>query len=391
MKKEEDEIRELFRSRLTTARMPVQEGFWEKLQEKLPAAAQAQAPRIFSMFRYSAAAAVLVLIIVAYALVTYLSPNREIEEAFRELAITGNPTSIPLPTLPQEKATRQTPQPAKPLPTYSGSSVKTVPAQWSTTPEEELDSVSFSFSFSLTVTSEEEHSPEYSPYTSTSYLEKNDHHENKPTPLFHTGEGGTGKWSVAPYLAISLPGTDHSSGLHSLVSTELSATRNTTVKHKIPVTAGVAVRRALNKKVALESGLFYTCLRSELEAGTYSQQQKLHYIGFPLKAAVTLMEKRGLDLYLSAGGALEKCVSGTLKTMQQAEGTDSSSGESVRPNTLQASLTAAAGVQYRLNDRLALYAEPGLAYYFDDTTPVATLRKDKPVNFTLSCGVKIIY
>ncbi|MCD8165921.1 MAG: hypothetical protein LUE93_07210 [Bacteroides sp.] len=388
MKKEEDEIRELFRSRLTAARMPVQEGFWEKLQEELPAAAQAQAPRIFSLFRYGAAAAVLVLIVAAYTLVTYLSPNREIEEAFRELAVTGDPTAIPLPALPEEKAAPQTPQPVKPVQAYTGSPARTVPAQWTTPYEEEADSVSFSFS--LTVTSEEEHTPEYSPYTSTSYREKSDPRENKAAPFIHTDIKERGIWSIAPYLSTSLPGTDHSSGLQSLASTELSATRTTTVTHKMPVTAGVAVRRALNKKVALESGLFYTCLRSELEGGTYSQEQKLHYIGIPLKAAVTLMENKGFDLYLSAGGAIEKCVSGTLKTMQQAERTDSS-GENVRPNALQTSLTAATGVQYRLNDRLALYAEPGLSYYFDDNTPVATLRKEKPLNFTLTCGVKIIY
>ena len=89
---------------------------------------------------------------------------------------------------------------------------------------------------------------------------------------------------------------------------------------------------------------------------------------------------------------LEKSNSGNIKTdyFDAAKHTHSSK-HSLKVDPLQLSLTAALGLQYKFNERISVYAEPGLAYYFDDGSPVSTIRKEKPLNFNLLCGVRMTY
>ena len=59
MKKENDEITDLFRTRLADAGMTVRDGFWEELSQDIPVACQHRRRLIF--FRVAAAASVLLV------------------------------------------------------------------------------------------------------------------------------------------------------------------------------------------------------------------------------------------------------------------------------------------------------------------------------------------
>ena len=48
----------------------------------------------------------------------------------------------------------------------------------------------------------------------------------------------------------------------------------------------------------------------------------------------------------------------------------------------------AAGVQVNITPQIGLYAEPGIAYYFDDGSDVETIRKEHPLNFNLQVGLR---
>ena len=56
MKKENDEITDLFRTRLADAGMSVRDGFWEELSQEIPVACQHR--RRILLFRVAAAASV---------------------------------------------------------------------------------------------------------------------------------------------------------------------------------------------------------------------------------------------------------------------------------------------------------------------------------------------
>jgi len=167
------------------------------------------------------------------------------------------------------------------------------------------------------------------------------------------------------------------------------------VKHKMPVSVGVSVRVELNRLWAIESGIFYTMLSSELQSGKetvyYEQEQRLHYIGIPLKFSRTIWKNRHFDVYASVGGAVEKCASGELKptyVMGQEQHIKKKSDD-IRISELQWSVDAAVGAQYKLTKELGIFAEPGIAYYFDDGSNVQTIRKEHPTNFRLQFGLRL--
>lgn len=169
----------------------------------------------------------------------------------------------------------------------------------------------------------------------------------------------------------------------------------TDVKHHMPVTVGASIRFPLSKQFAIETGLNYTLLSSDLKAGEnshYTQEQKLHYLGIPVKGSWMFFDRKYVTLYLSAGGAMEKCVSGKLKNTYIVEGKTTETETSdldVKP--LQWSVTSAVGVQFNATEHFGIYAEPGVSYYFDDGSNVQTIRKEKPFNFNLQLGFRVTY
>lgn len=151
--------------------------------------------------------------------------------------------------------------------------------------------------------------------------------------------------------------------------------------HKQPLSFGVSVRKNLKHGFSLESGLTYTYLASDVwfEGWSDKVSQKLHYVGIPLRANWNFLENGNFSMYVSAGGAVEKCVYGKM----------GSEKATVKP--LQLSVMGAVGAQYNISRRIGLYVEPGVSHYFDDGSSVQTIRKENPCNFTLQAGVRLMY
>lgn len=86
------------------------------------------------------------------------------------------------------------------------------------------------------------------------------------------------------------------------------------IDHKQPVTVGLSLRKGLPKGFSLETGLTYTYLASDVKYAGSSDivSQKLHYIGIPLRANWNFIDTKTFTVYVSAGGAVEKCVYGTM-------------------------------------------------------------------------------
>lgn len=153
------------------------------------------------------------------------------------------------------------------------------------------------------------------------------------------------------------------------------------IDHKQPLSFGLSVRKNLGKGFSVESGLTYTYLASDVKFDDSSEKmsQKLHYIGIPVRANWNFVDKKSFTMYVSAGGAVEKCVYGKI----------GSESETVKP--LQLSVMGAVGAQYNVSDRVGLYLEPGVSYFFDDGSAVQTIRKENPCNFTLQAGIRLTY
>ena len=298
MKKENDEITDLFRTRLADAGMNVRDGFWEELSQEIPVACQHR--RRILLFRVAAAASVLLVLAAASATFLYFSPKEEMEEAF----------------------------------------------------------ITFSMSFSFSAT------------TSTG---NGNRYGNQGNNGFWQATNGDTESSVAPEeqsnVNVAQPKAvkKHRWAMKVQVGTALPADNGT---YKMPVSAGVTVERKLNESLGIETGLLYSNLRS---AG-----QHLHYLGIPVKVNVTLVDTKKFDLYATVGGIADKCIAGAPDN-------------SFKEEPIQLAVTACIGINYKINDRLAVFAEPGVSHHFKTDSKLATVRTKRPTNFNLLCGLRMTY
>ena len=169
----------------------------------------------------------------------------------------------------------------------------------------------------------------------------------------------------------------------------------TDVNHHLPVTVGASFRWNINDDWALETGLMYTLLVSDSrsgEAAYMEQEQRLHYVGIPLKVQRSIWKNDRFAFYGLAGGAVEKCVSGKVKTAYvTSSGLRNEESESLDIDPLQWSVMAALGAQVNFTKQVGLYVEPGVAYYFDDKSGIETIRKEHPFNFNLQLGMRFSF
>ncbi len=168
----------------------------------------------------------------------------------------------------------------------------------------------------------------------------------------------------------------------------------TKIRHKTPVRMGVSLYYPLGNKWALNTGITYTKLSSELVSGSaayrYNSRQQLHYIGVPLQLNYTIWSAGRLTTYANVGVHVEKVVYGTLKTDYIVDSVlQESTLEKIRSKTIQTSLNAGLGVNYSITDHVGIYFEPGIRYHFDDKSTVYTIYKDKPLNFNVQFGLRL--
>lgn len=153
------------------------------------------------------------------------------------------------------------------------------------------------------------------------------------------------------------------------------------IQHHQPISVGLSVRKKLAYGFSVETGLTYTLLSSDvwLANADESIDQKLHYLGIPLRVNWNFLDSRLVTLYVSGGGMVEKCVYGKL----------GSESETVKP--LQFSVSGMVGAQYNATRKIGLYIEPGVSYFFDDGSDTQTIRKENPFNFNIQAGIRLTY
>ena len=151
-------------------------------------------------------------------------------------------------------------------------------------------------------------------------------------------------------------------------------------RHHQPLSVGLTFRKELPHGLSIQSGAVYTYLHSELTPapGAGEIDQRLHFIGIPLRLDWRFFERRSFSLYIGAGGMLERCVAARLAS------------DRVREPGMQFSASAAFGAQYRLTDVVGLYFEPDLSCYFT-RTDLETARTRSPLTFTLRLGVRFSF
>jgi len=167
------------------------------------------------------------------------------------------------------------------------------------------------------------------------------------------------------------------------------------VKHKTPVTFGASVSKRIGKKWSFGTGVNYTKLSAELTSGSganfISSEQNIHYVGIPVQINYNVIQKGAFTGYITGGGLAEKAVSGDIKTKYIVDGViKEESKEKINEKPVQISVNTAAGLQLKVIKNIGIYAEPGVSYHFKDNSSLQTIYKEKPLNFNLKFGVRLI-
>lgn len=193
----------------------------------------------------------------------------------------------------------------------------------------------------------------------------------------------------------SLPGGDYGNGegLNSGGSYNLlSPDDYTDVVHRPPISFSLTANFPVGENLGLETGLSYTYLFSRFNRNDnfiYRGTLQQHYIGIPVNLRYTVWQNDAWNIYLLAGGSIEKGLRAIYKQEIEYNGdrvhhTDVYS----RIDGFQFSAQGGVGFSYRLRDNLSLFGEPRIVYYFKNNQPMSA-RTDNPLIFGLNMGIRL--
>ncbi len=213
--------------------------------------------------------------------------------------------------------------------------------------------------------------------------------------------GGTGNVSIATHsqnmmLMSAAPDTEYSTADDPRLGYAMSNADEDIVKevkHRMPMRFGLSAAFSLTDRLALETGLTYTQLNSDLREGSeksyYKGTQQLHYVGIPINLKYSIYTVGALTIYASAGALVEQCVSGKKEMDLVVNGkTEEQTSGPAGSTPMQLSFNAAAGLQYNFTPLVGIYAEPGVSYYVNDKSSLSTVYKEHPWNFNVSLGLR---
>lgn len=346
MKKENDEVIDLFRSRLSYTEMDTRDDSWAKLNSHM--ALIAQRKHMFFM-RLVSSVAVLFVLLASSAMFWYLSPKEEMSEAFSQLAVSNQSNLV-------GDQVYQSFTPAPPMAsTHNVKPLSSSSANLQNSFPEDSLMVSVSFGFSITSVNHNV----YDNHESDVYWSSHDEYYSYPIDVSNssfdneiadTSVSKTHDWAVKTFGGIAFP--------------------NNLISKSLPFNIGVGIERKLNDFLAIETGVQY--------ANVPSNNGKLHYLGLPIKLNVTYAKLKKVDLYASIGGIAEKCISGAIKNDFKHE-------------PIQLAVNAAIGAKYNINDKLAVFMEPGVSHYFKTDSKSETTRTVRPTNFNVVCGMRMSF
>ena len=233
----------------------------------------------------------------------------------------------------------------------------------------------------------------------------NSYYEDIPQRKHRSGKYTVGIMAVNPVSRNSTTTNRHSSLTKSFPFTASLLSANNPNKedlewnHNVPLTFGITVEKRISPSIGIETGITYSFLKSTYKNVNRSRygNQELHYIGIPITGIYRFARWNNFSFYSAIGGKVDFNVAGnrTDRVNADYEGfrfqgdIEANTTKSIRDKKAQFSLTCKLGTAYAFVDYLEMYAEPGLAYYFNNgNSEVQNMWKDKPLNFALQVGLR---
>lgn len=182
--------------------------------------------------------------------------------------------------------------------------------------------------------------------------------------------------------------------------------KNFEMQHKQPLSVGLKISKGLTSNLSLETGLVYTYLSSKITSASIFdiyETQTFHYLGIPISLNYTFYKLGKADLYLSAGGMIQKDISGKYESSMGFSKMDLVDRElayklyhnepyfireNIEQSKPQFSTHLKLGIAYPIYKKMYLYGTIGGAYYFDVHNKYPTIFSDRKIQLDLNLGIK---
>ena len=160
----------------------------------------------------------------------------------------------------------------------------------------------------------------------------------------------------------------------------------------VPFTIGLGVSFPVSEKLSIGTGLGYSLLTRSFTGSytgggeTYNGSifHNVSYVGVPVNAYYKLIGTRDglMDVYAWGGGSAEICVANNYRLVNaQSRLINDKAG------AFQFSATLGVGIQFKVSDKLGIYLDPAVRYYFHGNQP-KSVRTDKPFMFNFDAGLR---
>lgn len=163
--------------------------------------------------------------------------------------------------------------------------------------------------------------------------------------------------------------------------------------HDKPITLGLAVNKNIGKHWSLETGLQYSYLKSYFTLGTgnyrVDKEQKLHYIGIPIKLSYQFMAYKRLSAYGSAGASIQIPLSGKTYADYVIGGKAGYTTDWKTIPSIQWTVNTNIGIQYQFAPKLTLFVEPTLNWYIPNESEVKNTWTERPFTLTVPFGIRL--
>lgn len=163
-------------------------------------------------------------------------------------------------------------------------------------------------------------------------------------------------------------------------------------EHQLPFTIQLMLSRPISSKLSIESGLSYTQLKSTTITGSpmanIQEQQRIHYLGIPLRFGYKWYSNAGLDLYSSVGAMMEMPIYSSFFVKHFYNGGTTYKNTLSYSVPYQFSTMIGVGLQYDFTPHLGIFIEPGLQYFLDNGSNLKTYRTEHPLQLALPLGIR---
>ncbi len=165
--------------------------------------------------------------------------------------------------------------------------------------------------------------------------------------------------------------------------------------HEKPITLGISLTKAIGKNWNMETGIQYSLLKSNfiLGEGDYyvRRDQKVHYLGIPLKASYRWFNSNNWSAYSSVGVLLNIPTYGKNNVRYVTGSTVPYKDSWHFTPSVQWSVGVGTGLQYHFAPNWSIYLEPSLNWYIPNGSSVHTIWTEHPFSFTVPFGVRFTW